>query len=154
MPKQKQLYPTGPEDKGEEIRFAGGKYHGLKGWRWKGREDTKKQAYVIVELEDGKEGGVRVKKTSVGAPFEAPKNYVEAALQQNVEVDVAMTKLCKLLAKCNLHGGEGELHQVFAEKMQAASAQQQSEQEGRGATWFKVKFPVPSKKPKRARRNV
>jgi len=125
-------------DKGEQIRITGGTYRGRNGWRWKGKADTLKRTYVIIELEDGVLKGTRLSKTNVGAPWQPPTNYVEAALQQHLQIDETLDKLCMLLAKCNLTGEERDLHRAFFDRMQAARVQKLSE--GQSASWFHVEF--------------
>ena len=63
---------------------------------------------------------------------------MDAALQQHIEVECALSKVCKLLAKCNLTGHEEALQHAFMERMHAVHTQQLSE--GDHATWFTVNF--------------
>jgi hypothetical protein len=128
------------EDKGKAIHITGGKYVGLNGWRWLGKGNPPKQTYVIVVLENNDEKGIRVNKGNVGPPREggAPTNYVDAVLQQYTEIDQALNKACKLLAKCNLNGTEKELQTKFLEKMQAAFELQLAE--GQKAAWFGINY--------------
>ena len=49
-------------DKGEQIHITDGKYIGLDGWCWVGKNDTNKYTYVIVKLKDGQEKGTHIKK--------------------------------------------------------------------------------------------
>jgi hypothetical protein len=66
-----------------------------------------------------------------------PTNYVEAALQQHVDIDCALNKVCKLLAKCHLRTGHKEAAQhVFMKRMETAIHQQAAE--GSKATWYHV----------------
>jgi len=42
-----------PDNKGEQICITGGKYLGLHGWCWLGKDDTPKCTYVVLTLNDG-----------------------------------------------------------------------------------------------------
>lgn len=132
------------EEKGNPVRIVGGKYIGREGWRRAGKANTRHYAYVILRLEDGEEKEFRIRKGNVGRPFTPPRDYVDAVLQQHEEIDHALVKLCKLLAKCDLTGAETELQRAFLQQMQAAHAQQLSE--GGKALWFRVDFQGPAGK--------
>lgn len=127
------------EDKGEPIRVADGKYAGRNGWRWKGKKDTNKMTHVILMLDNNEVNGVRIMKDYVEPPFQSPENYVDAAIQQHLEVEVAFIKLCKLLARCHLEKDDGEdLSRVFVERMNKACEHQISQ--GQSAKWYPVDF--------------
>jgi hypothetical protein len=126
------------EDKGEAIHITGGKYIGLSGWLWLEKPNPPKTTYVIITLKNNTEVGTRVNKGHVGPPRGAPTDFVDAALQQHTDVDVAFNKVCKMLAKCNLNGSERELQEKFLFKMHAAFEQQLAE--GVKASWFYVDY--------------
>jgi hypothetical protein len=126
------------EDKGEAIYITGGKYVGLNGWRWLGKGNPIKQTYVIVALENDEEKGVRINKGNVGPPRGPPTDYIDAVLQQYTDIDQALNKVCKLLAKCHLNGAEKALQQKFLDRMRAAAQQQLAE--GTKATWYVVDY--------------
>jgi hypothetical protein len=131
-------------NKGEEICIIDGKYKKHNGWHWAGKDDTPKFTHVIVLLENGQELGTKVKKGNVRAWLMPPTNYVEAALQQHVDIDCALHKVCKLLAKCNLMTGHEEAAQhFFMKRMETAISQQAAE--GSKATWYHVDFSDASK---------
>jgi hypothetical protein len=98
----------------------------------------------MVLLENGQELGTKVKKGNVRAWLMPPTNYVEAALQQHVDIDYALDKVCKLLAKCPLTTGHEEAAQhAFMKRMETAICQQAAE--GSKATWYHVDFNDASK---------
>lgn len=88
--------------KGDEVHFVGGKYLGKKGWMNAAKTQPAKMKYVIVDLGDGNELATRVRKDSVGQPPLPPNSYEEAALQQIPEVELALRKAARLLAKCGV----------------------------------------------------
>jgi hypothetical protein len=111
-------------NKGEEICIIDGKYKKHNGWHWAGKDDTPKFTHVIVLLENGQELGTKVKKGNVRRLM-PPPNYVEVALQQHLDIDCALHKVCKLLAKCHLTAGHEEAAQhVFMKRMETAIRQQ------------------------------
>ena len=124
--------------KGDRIHFTGGKYAGLDGWIRLGEPDPAKMTNVIVELGEGKEKETRVRKGNVGPPPSEPKNRVDAALQQHMEINKALNHVCNLLAKCNLTGHEEELQEVFVQRMEGAFGRQLAE--GKKATWYEVDY--------------
>ena len=126
------------EDKGEAIHITGGKYIGLDGWCWLKKNEPCKQTYVIVVLENGEEKGICINKGNVGPPLAAPRDYIEATLQQHTDINQALNKVCKLLARCNLNGTEEALQRKFLEKMRTAYGQQVAL--GNKATWFEVNY--------------
>lgn len=129
------------EEKGEAILITGGKYAGKHGWRWLGKGNPTKQVYVIVVLEVNNEVGTRILKGNVGLPERAgsPTDYVDAVLQQHSDIDQALNKACKMLAKCAVNGAHQDaLLKMFLKKLNAAAGQQQSE--GQKATWFSVDY--------------
>jgi hypothetical protein len=131
-------------NKGEEICIIDGKYKKHNGWRWAGKDDTPKFTHVIVLLENEQELGTKVKKGNVRAWLMSPTNYVEESLQQHVDIDCALDKVCKLLAKCHLRTGHQEAAQhVFMKRMETAIHQQAAE--GSKATWYHVDFNDASK---------
>ena len=72
------------------------------------------------------------------APNRPPWSYLEAALQQNYDLDKAFNELCRKLARLKMNGLEQELDAIFTEKMTAAHAQQA--QEGEQATFYVANF--------------
>jgi hypothetical protein len=127
-----------------QILSIDGKYKKHNGWGWAGKDDTPKFTHVIVLLENGQELGTKVKKGNVRARLMPPTNYVEVALQQHVDIDCALNKVCKLLAKCHLTVGHEEAAQhVFMKRMETAIRQQAAE--GSKATWYHVDFNDASK---------
>jgi hypothetical protein len=58
-------------------------------------------------------------------------------MQQHGEIDRALNKVCKMLAKCNVNDTHQEaLLKIFLKKMNDAVGNQQDE--GQKATWYSV----------------
>jgi hypothetical protein len=136
---------TEETEKGESIRFIGGKYTGLKGWLWLGKSNPPKQMYVVVQIGlNDRPIGTRVNKENVAPDRSdnAPTNYVDAAFQQLPEMEKAMRKVCMLLARCSLDGTEAAVQQKFLQEMQRACSHQNSAAASgkSGVSWFHVNY--------------
>ena len=125
-------------DKGDPITIVDGTYFGLNGWLWLGKKNTVKQVHVIVETQDGKEKGLRVKRVHVEPRHGPPTSYVEAALQQHPEIARDLNQLCKKLAKCKIKGSEEQLHNKI--RFSVAAAYEQQLAEGTKAAWYTVDY--------------
>ena len=84
--KKTRVVPIKEEDKGNPIRFSGGKYAGLTGWLEKDVEPTTCYTSVIVDkgVKDGVACGIytAVKHRNVGTPNRKPKSYEELLLHK------------------------------------------------------------------------
>ena len=130
---------------GEEIRFVRGKYIGYTGWIDLDGDETAVSIAVIVSGYKDKKNGrtsnktTTVRKTSVSSMAQpAPQSRAEAIMQQHLEIEQTMEKLACQLAKCELNPRSASIHQIFATKLQAATARQIAM--GNRATWKKVQY--------------
>lgn len=89
--------------RGVEIRFCGGQYHGKTGWKNVAREPTNKgRVPVIVLLDPKKPNKVKVtnvERHNVRKPWAEAKTMEEAALQQYKDLEGNMIKSAMLWAK-------------------------------------------------------
>jgi hypothetical protein len=133
-------------NRGEEIRFVRGKYIGYTGWiNLDGDESDVSIAVIVSGYKDKKKGGSRfdkkktVRKESVRSKLEpAPRSRAEAILQQHPEIEQTMEKLARQLAKCELSPSSASILQIFAMKLQDATARQIAM--GNRAIWKKVRY--------------
>ncbi len=127
-------------NKGEKVRFVGGKYVGKKGWLNNDKGDTTYFVYVIVDLGNGKTKETRVSKENVASPHTAPASYEEAVLQQIPEIEALMDKLARELAKCHVEvkDSSAPILEIMGLKIRDAMAKQV--RKGSKATWRMVKF--------------
>jgi hypothetical protein len=96
-------------NRGEVISFVRGKYIGYTGWKNLDGDKTAVSIAVIVHgYKDKKNGSTSnktatVRKESVKSKVQpAPKSRAEAIMQQHPEIEQAMEKLARQLAKCEL----------------------------------------------------
>jgi hypothetical protein len=132
-------------NRGEEIRFVGGKYIGYTGWRNLDGDKTAASVAVIVHgYKDKKNGSTSnkttvVRKTSVSSKAQpAPQSRAEAIMQQHPEIEQTMEKLARQLAKCELSTRSASILHIFATKLQDATARQIAM--GNRATWKRVQY--------------
>jgi hypothetical protein len=125
------------ERKGSECLLVGGTYRGCKGWLDKEKGATACQYYLIIKKEDGFLKLVRVKKESVGAPFQAPKSYIEAAFQQHKDLAECLDKLVRKLAQCRISGSP-EASSFIRKKIDKAYGKQVTL--GSNAVWKMVEY--------------
>ena len=132
-------------NRGEEIRFVRGKYIGYTGWKNLDGDETAVSIAVIVhEYKDKKNGSTSnktatVRKESVKSKVQpAPKSRAEAIMQQHPEIEQAMEKLARQLAKCELRPRSTAIQNIFATKLQDATARQIAM--GNRATWKRVQY--------------
>ena len=123
--------------KGEPLRFKKGKYVGQLGWKDNKGPILGVQVYCIVQKRDGGLKRVRVNQTSVASRRAEPTTFLEAAIQQHPDLDIAMDKLAGLLAKCSINHSP-ELAEMFKERVEDAFIRQH--QNGDKATWKWVNF--------------
>jgi hypothetical protein len=90
------------DDRGQQIRFTGGKYGGRNGWLRLSKElRGDHQVHVLVALGD------KVKKTYVDVSNVTelpgpPATWTDAMLQQHSDVESALENLCRKLSKFRL----------------------------------------------------
>jgi hypothetical protein len=127
-------------EKGEEIRFSGGKYRGKTGWLDKGRAVTTCSCWVIIKMDEAKELTTMLRQSSVKMIVNGgvPKTYEEAVLQQHPDIESLMEKLATELAKCNLSPSSVTIHEIVEIKLREARAAQALK--GNKATWHEVDF--------------
>jgi hypothetical protein len=87
-------------NKGDQIRFVKGKYAGFQGWKDSSRKKKKGSRYrpVIIQLE-GSEHMTSVHRASYRSPFQAPRSFEEAALQQHSDLELAMIRVADMFAE-------------------------------------------------------
>jgi hypothetical protein len=110
--------------KGEAIRFKRGKYLGKSGWVNDDKDRTAKMIYVIVDIGGGVEHETRVHQDSIGRPRQQPVLYADALLQQHPDIESAMEKLCRELAKCGIENNTKEVAKIISNKLCAAVVRQ------------------------------
>jgi hypothetical protein len=132
-------------NRGEEIRFVRGKYIGYTGWKNLDGDETAVSIAVIVHGYKDKRNGstsnktTTVRKESVSSKVQpAPKSRAEAIMQQHPEIEQAMEKLARQLAKCELRPRSTAIQNIFATKLQDATARQIAM--GNRATWKRVQY--------------
>ena len=131
MARDKKPVPEPPK-KGKEIRFIGGVHEDKKGWLNASKKaKDKSRAWVIVQEED-EDGTVSeiatwVNMWNIGSPLARPQNNVEAFLQQQPDIDKALSNPCKKMAKCGVLAAEldQDFHVIFLERMEWATKVQQ-----------------------------
>ena len=95
-------------------------------------------SYVIVDLGNNNLKSTRVRKDSVGKPFQPPTCYAEAVIQQNPDIEGKMNKLCAELAKCNIVKDGAGIFEILERKLAEATARQSGM--GSLATWRHVQY--------------
>jgi hypothetical protein len=116
-----KLVNVDPEDKGDAIRFRGGKYAGLTGWMdvsYKTQPPIK--FHVIVDKGKGKGFYTCVDQKSVGIPFQEPKSQLDSAVQQVAAIEKHLGALCSTLVKCQINKVTPELIALLAAKLNEA----------------------------------
>ncbi len=126
--------------KGNRIRIIGGSYQKYgSGWMDALKKPTPKMFYIIVDMGDGKEQEARVYQSNV-EELREPRNFEEAALQQNPDIEADMNKLARMLAKCGIQANntKAPIHQIFSQKLKKANDLQVAA--GHKATWRTVEW--------------
>jgi hypothetical protein len=131
-------------NRGDEIRIVGGKHIGNTGWFNLDGDET--PCYFPVML-DGfykhPDGRTRNKTTSVmkehvgSKDLQLPGSRAEAIMQQHSDIEQMMVKLARQLAKCELNPRSNSIQQIFAKKLQDATARQTAM--GSKATYKRVR---------------
>ena len=100
MPKQ------APGQKGHSTKITGGSHKGSKGWLDDSRQSAPcKMPICFINSKNGDtEDWTSIGKPNVRNydPNDQPKNYVEAALEQNPKADDAIEEAARQLAKCHV----------------------------------------------------
>jgi hypothetical protein len=128
------------DDKADEIRFTGGKYVGKNGWLRRSKHLCgERKVYVLVDLGTND----AVKKTYVNIEYVdgragEPTSYMEALMQQHLNIETTMNDLCKKLARFDIRTRKAELLQEFATRLDTAVDRQEAM--GRHANWKRVVF--------------
>jgi hypothetical protein len=132
-------------NRGEVISFVRGKYIGYTGWKNLDGDKTAVSIAVIVHgYKDKKNGSTSnktatVRKESVKSKVQpAPKSRAEAIMQQHPEIEQAMEKLARQLAKCELRPRSTSIQKKIATKLQDATTRQIAM--GNRATWKRVQY--------------
>jgi hypothetical protein len=140
--KQKQIRQASKmsDEKGETIRLVGGKYEGKTGWLNASKTPHPPLYwYVIIAEKDDKERITRVRRTSVKLASEEvePTSYEEACLRQHPDIEAAMDKLARDLAKCSV-GNSQEISRLVQKKLAGAIVAQRMQ--GNKASWRHVDY--------------
>ena len=85
--------------KGDKIRFCKGKYENLEGWLLRNGKKYPEMVDCIVQMHDGEEELVRVRKSSVKTIITDVTSKFEAVVQQHPEIENAVDDLMRLLAQ-------------------------------------------------------
>ena len=138
---------TADEDdcKGNQVIFIAGKYINEKGWLNKKKKATPKCFHVIIEKNEDKGRNCEIErhiakknmKVLLDDYASAPDCYEAAVLIQHPDLEVAMEKLAKELARCSIQR-PSNLRRIFEEKLAAAIVEQN--EGGHKTSWRKVEW--------------
>jgi hypothetical protein len=108
--------------KGREIRFIGGKYVGCKGWIDLSKDPGDNTIPIIAETKKRGEYSTYVFKWNVeDEPQTPPSNYAAAVIQTCPDLDVALTKICRDFAKCEIKKDYDGFFVILGAKLEAAA---------------------------------
>ena len=127
-------------DKSSPIRFVGGAYGGKNGWLRKSKSAYGvDKIWVLVDM-----GNSTIKKTYVnieyiGNRLQKPKSWVDAMLQQHVNIEIEMNTLCRKLACFSLDKSAKVLILTeIAKRLDLAIGRQHAK--GHRANWKRVEY--------------
>ena len=112
-------------EKGNQISFVKGAYAGYEGWIdiSKRKKGWSQYQHVIVKLAMDKEKATRVKVSSYRVPFEEPRCFIEAAVQQHSDIELAVIRVCETFADLGLHDNLDSLKLINEELDRARNHQ-------------------------------
>jgi hypothetical protein len=125
--------------KGQKVRFIAGKYGGRKGWIDEDREAGQDTVPVIVNL--GRKGEWETYVYTFSVELErliAATTYAEAVIQQNPDLDCALTKVCRDFARCNIKKDLPGFTQIIKKKLEEGTKYLESK--GNKALYRHIKF--------------
>jgi hypothetical protein len=109
--------------RGEEIQFVRGTYLGYMGWINLAGDETAASVPVIVQGFRKKDGSTCNKTAMVRRERVRPRAS-EAIMQQYPNIEQMMEKLARQLARCEINPRSTAIQQIFAAKLQEATAPQ------------------------------
>jgi hypothetical protein len=130
--------------RGEEIRFAKGKYMGYMGWINLAGDETAASVPVIVQGFRKKDGSTCDKPATVRREsvrpraLPEPKSRSEACIQQHPDIEQTLEKLARQLARCEINPLSAAIQKIFVAKLQEATPRQIVL--GHKAIWKRVRY--------------
>jgi hypothetical protein len=146
-------------EKGEAISFISGTYQGAIGWinsSKKSKDKSKVHVIVAKEQENGNftEKLACVSTSSISSMPREPGCFIEAVMEQQPDVEVTLTKLCKLLVTCGVELTIKEDFKDFSRVLLEKMAREEAikRQKGNRAQFRMVSWNKADKEAERRRR--